>query len=455
MDIALPHNFVPRWYQVGAFNALAEGYKRIVCVWHRRAGKDKTLLNIVIKEALKRVGSYYYFYPQQNQVRRALWQGMDKDSFPFLGHIPDELIEKRLDQEMLIQLKNGSILQFIGTDKIDALMSTNPVGCVFSEYSLQKPEVWDFIRPILRENEGWAMFNFTPRGHNHGYDIYQMARSNPDWYCERFSACKHPIYNPTGEIPYTSALKPEDIDAEKAAGMSDAMIRQEFFVDFDVSGDDILIPLHLVEAAIGRNVEFPEMPRIMGVDVGMSLGGDPSAIVIRQGGKILHLEEFRYDNTLQVSGRVRQIYQEWGCKELYIDAISWGAGVAHTLQGWGLPVFSVNVGESSSAGDKYNRLRDELWWKCREFWEARDCCIVDGLELTGQLIKELTGPTYSYTPAGKVKVESKDELKKRNIASPNIADALCLTMQWTPQAANFQNSYHRDQFIKRRTVAGI
>ena len=59
MKVKIPHNFKPRDYQLPFLEAFHKGYKRIVIVWHRRAGKDKTLINLVINEAFNRVGSYY------------------------------------------------------------------------------------------------------------------------------------------------------------------------------------------------------------------------------------------------------------------------------------------------------------------------------------------------------------------------------------------------------------
>ena len=148
---------------------------------------------------------------------------MDRRGFPFLGHIPDAIREAVLNTEMQVRLINGSIIQIVGSDSIDSIVGTNPIGCVFSEYSLQDPRGWDFIRPILLENGGWALFNFTPRGHNHAYDLYKMAESNPDWFCERLT------------ISNTGALTEADVQSERDAGMSEDLIQQEFYCSFDAA----------------------------------------------------------------------------------------------------------------------------------------------------------------------------------------------------------------------------
>lgn len=109
------------------------------------------------------------------------------------------------------------------TDNVDRLVGSNPVGCVFSEYSLQDPRAWDYIRPILAENGGWAVFIYTPRGRNHGYELYEMAKGNPRWFCQML------------HISDTKAIGDEAIQEEREAGMPEEMIQQEFFCSFDAS----------------------------------------------------------------------------------------------------------------------------------------------------------------------------------------------------------------------------
>jgi hypothetical protein len=99
---------------------------------------------------------------------------------------------------------------------------------VFSEFALQDPRGYDFVRPILRENKGWALFNFTPRGYNHGFDLYDMALTNPDWFCEMLTVRDTKI----GEYPVISEA---DVQAERDAGMSEDLIQQEFYTSFEAS----------------------------------------------------------------------------------------------------------------------------------------------------------------------------------------------------------------------------
>ena len=188
--ITVPFDFQPRpIYQLPFFQAMdgiqgqpATRKKRAFLRWHRRAGKDLTCFSYMAKEMFSRRGIYYYFLPNYQQGRKIIWEGMDREGMRFLDRMPRELVKRIQNQEMVMELTNGSIFRVIGTDNIDSIMGTNPIGCIFSEYALQDPQAWEFIRPILAENEGWAVFNGTPRGRNHMYELEQRIRGHKDWY---------------------------------------------------------------------------------------------------------------------------------------------------------------------------------------------------------------------------------------------------------------------------------
>lgn len=199
----------------GEHNYIANGY-----VVHN-SGKDKTCFNYMIKKALERKGTYFYFLPTYSQAKKVVWDNIDNDGFKMLEHIPDSLVSNKNATELKIELKNGSVIQLIAADEFSKSgVGTNPVGVVFSEYSINKPEVWDFIRPILKVNGGWAIFNFTPRGTNHAHKLLQIARNEPDWFSEVLT------------IKETDILTEEDMEAERREGMSEDLIEQEYYCKF-------------------------------------------------------------------------------------------------------------------------------------------------------------------------------------------------------------------------------
>jgi phage terminase large subunit len=224
--LTLPYGYSPRIYQENVLNALDEGVRNICWVVHRRGGKDTTMWNYMIKRAYLEPGTYYYFLPSFAQAKRVIWDGMTNDGKRMLDYIPPAIIDGNPNNtEMKVWLKGAkgqSLIQLIGADSYDAIMGTNPRGVVFSEWSLMDPMAYDFIKPILAANRGWAAFIYTPRGKNHGWDLYEIARKNPDeWFCEILT------------IADTGVLTVEQIESERRKGMPDDMIQQEFYCNFN------------------------------------------------------------------------------------------------------------------------------------------------------------------------------------------------------------------------------
>lgn len=417
-EIRLPYGFTPRDYQRPLWDYMLPDQRGLRAFWcvHRRAGKDLTCFNIMVAKAHQRRGVYFYFLPTYAQGKKVVWDGIDGGGRRFLDYIPKPLITSKNGTDMKIELAVGSIIQIVGTDNYDSIMGSNPVGCVFSEFSLQDPKAWQFIRPILTENGGWAIFNGTPRGMNHFWDMYRMGLENPSWFTKRLT------------VDDTKALTPEQIDEERRAGMPENIIQQEYYCDFSSSDDNVLVPLYLIESAIGRQVSYQHAMPVAGLDLGYSLDGDPTALVVRQGGRILHIAECQKNDYREIAGWAHGIMSQYDCRHVAIDAIGWGAGVKQPLEDLGYDVVAVNVAESAPTAERFGRLRDELWFKCREWFEAKANSIPEELPLRGKLVSELSGVTYEFTSAtSRIKVQSKKDMKKDGKQSPNIADALCLT----------------------------
>jgi len=202
---------------------------RAVAVWHRRAGKDLFGINLVAVKHLQRVGMYWHLLPTYKQGRAIIWNGFTREGRKFLDYFPRELVADKNMAEMRITFTNGSMYQVVGTDDVDTLVGTNPVGCIFSEYSLQDPSAWDYLRPILVENGGWALFIYTARGKNHGWRMLEMAKKNPKWFHEVLVAGDKGTRREDG----TPVISDRQIQDERDAGMPEEMIQQEFFCSFE------------------------------------------------------------------------------------------------------------------------------------------------------------------------------------------------------------------------------
>src|ERR1700676_1368727 len=207
--------FQPRTYQIPIIRALNSGTKRAVWVVHRRGGKDVTAFNWCILQLILNPGwTAFHILPTYSQAKKVIWDSSTNDGQRILDYIPAELIESKNGQEMKIRLINGSLYQLIGSDNIDSLVGSNPKIIIFSEYAIQSPAAWDYLRPILVVNKGYALFISTPRGKNHFYDLLNMARGQKDWFTEVLP------------ISTTGVLSDEDIDKMRKEGVSEEHIQQ-------------------------------------------------------------------------------------------------------------------------------------------------------------------------------------------------------------------------------------
>jgi hypothetical protein len=235
LDLQIPVHMQYRSYQWDLVEAMRHGCKRAMAVWHRRAGKDDTVVNINIEKMLERAGTYYYFLPTYAQAKKVIWDGIRADGKTFLSHFPAEMVIGKNETEMKIVLDRGdgthSTFQLVGADNIDSIVGTNPVGVTFSEFSLMSPRAWDLMRPILAENGGWAIFIFTPRGRNWAEKLWQFALKAPEWFTSMKSVTQT-RRDANGEQG-GPVITPEAVDQERRMGMSEELIQQEFFCSFE------------------------------------------------------------------------------------------------------------------------------------------------------------------------------------------------------------------------------
>lgn len=235
MQITLPKNFIARPYQ----SELLQDQRRFkVAVFHRRGGKTKTVLNQqIIRTQLKyskslekwlspndprlteaertNVNVFYYFLPTYKQAKGVIWDQLVKE------HVPMELVDKMNESELAIYYKNGSIQRFAGCDDIDKHRGINPIDVVLDEFSEENPELWTaIIQPVLRENHGTATFIFTPKGHNHSWEIYEYGKQHPEQW---FVSLK--------TVDDTNGLSKKEIEEAKMA-TPEALFQQEYYCSF-------------------------------------------------------------------------------------------------------------------------------------------------------------------------------------------------------------------------------
>lgn len=253
------------------------------------------------------------------------------------------------------------------------------------------------------------------RGSGYFYNAFHKDRAN--WWTKRVSCLDSRIADPK----YAAKLG-------ERYGTDSNIYRVRALGEFPIHEDDKVIPLSWCEAAVNRDVAQVENYRIVwGVDVAR-FGTDRTALAKRRANYLLEpVKSWRGKSNTEVAGLIMNEYEsvpdDQVPDEILVDVIGLGAGVVDILTENGLPVRGVAASEGASVKTKFLRRRDELWWNAREWFENKECRIPQDDEL----VADLVGPKYTFTSAGRLIVESKDEMKKRGIESPDLADAFCLT----------------------------
>jgi hypothetical protein len=209
--------------------------------------------------------------------------------------------------------------------------------------------------------------------------------------------------------------------------------------EFPTEDEDTLISYDLVNSACGRDIDPTGMVPVWGVDCAR-YGNDDTVLIKRH-------EEVIKDapiiltqkSTMEVTGRIKTEWDSTLPSErpdaIYVDVIGIGSGVVDRLRELSLPAVGINVAEQPRAMmGEANRLRDELYLKCAKWFETKSVSlpmVEEGGSMdkrpVGRLVAELTGIKKGFTSAGRIRVESKDDMKKRMRRSPDVADALILT----------------------------
>lgn len=271
--INLDDYFQPRSYQMPILDAFSKGYKRILAVLPRRAGKDLTCWNLMIEQAMRKPAIYWYILPTYAQARKVIWDGKLIDGRSFLDCIPKEVISRKKEQEMSIHLINGSLIQVLGSADIDRLMGSNPYGIIFSEYAMTTDtRVFPLLLPILRASDGWCIFISTPRGKNNFYELYNIAQQNPnDWFCYRLS------------VEDTKHISVEEINKDVASGaISYDMARQEYYCSFEMGISGVVFGTSVDRMRENNQItEVPWLPEYP-VHTSWDIGNDTTAICFFQ-----------------------------------------------------------------------------------------------------------------------------------------------------------------------------
>ena len=240
-DNVIPFHFKARPYQIPALREIekaidGESNKRFFyLIWHRRSGKDKTCIaDVAPSQLIKEPSLVKYIYPTLIQGRENLWDGIGGDGFRYREHIAPFIRGGEPNETLMkIEVIGGSLFQVGGSDKPDSLRGGNPKMVIFSEWAEQDPYAWDVIEPILRENNGIAVFNTTPRGDNHARALYEYAKDNPKWYVQTLTANDTGVWTPQQLVDLRNDIIKRFSAMGRSEGEAISYYEQEYMCSFN------------------------------------------------------------------------------------------------------------------------------------------------------------------------------------------------------------------------------
>ncbi len=389
-----------------------------VLVLHRRAGKTELALLKLIDcwvNTTKDDALYAYVSPQLSQSVRNVWNRLKTLIRPLSANKMISVNEQAHTITLLVN-PHKPMLQLFGAENAEAIRGIHFDGVVVDEVANIKRETWEqIIYPTLidKGRQGWGMFIGTPNGHNLFYELWVRSQDpkKADWQGKKYT-----VYQ-------TDAIEPQDIEDARNS-MSPQAFEKEFLCNFDVEADDQLISAIETNESLKRNYSDREMldyPLILGVDVAR-FGSDSTVLYPRRG---LHAYKpivlKGYDN-MATASRIANFINVEECEYVFIDG-GQGGGVIDRLHQLGfMQVIEVPFGSRAINDKLYKNRRAEMWHHVKE-WIRSGGWIEDSATCD-----ELTYPTYKYDPAGRMVLESKEDIKKRLGHSPDLADALCLSL---------------------------
>lgn len=274
MRFTIGAGIVMRAYQKAVLKAFDNGIRYIVLCWSRRAGKSIFAWNLLIREAIRKPGTYWYCFDNYSTAYNDIWIALTSKGVKFLDMIPEDMVARTNSAKMEIELTNGSVIKLVGINKADKLVGTGLMGVVFDEFAVLNPASIEFITAMLSETGGWRVMISTPRGKNHFYEEYNFALAHPAFAYADNRHCGMPE---VAQYMAKGFLEQERLKIISKYG-NDALYQQEYMTSW-VSPNSgsvfgALAKIMKEEGRVTRVVGNEEEPYYTAWDLGNCLDGD-------------------------------------------------------------------------------------------------------------------------------------------------------------------------------------
>lgn len=300
---------------------------------------------------------------------------------------------------------------------------------LFDEASAIYDEIWNVAEGAMTDSDTeiiWCAFGNPTRPQGKFYECFHGAKAM--WHTRQIDSRNVKISN-----------KQQLREWEEQYGEDSDFFKVHVRGIFPSASDNQLISRQLVDVALRRELEqklYKFAPVIIGVDPAWT-GGDMLAIVMRQGlySKVLELMP-KNDNDLAVGRKIAKYQDDYGATAVFID-MGYGTGIYSVGRDMGRAGWRLVSFAEAADGDEYANKRAEMWAEVKKWLEEGGSIDDEGLA------DELTGPEAYINRKGKLQLESKDDMKKRGLASPNMADALALTFAFPVHIDGNHNAKYR------------
>ena len=248
--------------------------------------------------------------------------------------IPESLITKVNETELVVYLKNGSIIQLKGADEPDALRGAGPVGVVFDEFAKVKYDAWGVVEPILRANNGWAWFIGTPKGKNHLHQFYLRGQQgHSEWQSWLLRATE------------SGVIDREQLE-ESRKTMTQADFNQEWECEFLEGLGSVF---RGVRDIVGAEPKEPEDNHLYVLGVDLAKVNDYTVITVYDRSTNAQVYQDRF-NTIEwpfQKKRIKAISDHYRRALVILDATGIGDPIADDLIRAGIPVEPIKFTEQS------------------------------------------------------------------------------------------------------------
>ena len=368
--------------------------------------------------------------PSQRQVERLLWGEVRRLFTKARRSLPGRLLTTRLEagaEQLAVGFSAKEPERAAGFHCENTLV-------IVDEASGVAPALYETLQGVLTSANCHLLLIGNP---TQPTGTFHDAFRNPAWVCHTVSCLDSPNFvDPLRPPPVPALVTPAWVEARrKEWGEDSDAFRVRVLGEFPKGAGNLLVQWSWLESAElkGQDAAEPSdegsaAPVVLGVDVAR-YGECETVVAQRQGDELLWVEAWGSTDLMETAGRVWQLVRTTGAQRVVLDVVGLGAGVFDRLkelsleEGKRLELVGFESGARALDAEQFRSRRDEAYWELRGRYEDGR---VGHREAWPTLLQQLSSLRYTVTSAGKTQIESKEELRRRGLPSPDWADAVCL-----------------------------